>query len=99
VIHHNRLEAIQNTIKEITRVLRSGGVIWITVPVSKNEPSTTQEEIEPGTFVPQDGIEKGLPHHYFKMDEIPSLFPEFSIIDLHTDIFNHFSLIAEKIRV
>lgn len=97
VIHHNKLEDIQNTIKEITRVLRSNGLLWITVPVSKNEPSTKQKEIEPGTFIPLDGLEKGLPHHYFKREEIPPLFFGFSIIDLHIDSVNHFSLVARKI--
>ncbi len=96
VIHHNKLEGIKNTIKEITRVLRNGGLIWITMPVSKNEPSKKQKEIEPGTFIPLDGREMGLPHHYFKMEEISSLFLGFSIIDLHVDTTNHFSLIAKK---
>lgn len=94
VIHHNKLEGIKKTIKEITRVLRPKGLIWITMPVSKNEPSTKQKEIEPGTFLPLDGPEKGLPHHYFEMKEIPSLFAGFSIIDLHVDSTNHFSLVA-----
>ncbi|KYK32812.1 MAG: class I SAM-dependent methyltransferase [Theionarchaea archaeon] len=97
VIHHNRLERIRNTLKEITRVLKDGGLVWITVPVSKNEPNTKQKEIEPNTFVPLDGIEKGLPHHYFKIEEIPPLFPQFSVIDLHIDPVNHFSLIARKV--
>jgi ubiquinone/menaquinone biosynthesis C-methylase UbiE len=96
VIHHNKLKKIVNTIKEIARVLQEGGLIWITMPVSKNEPSKRQKEIEPGTFVPLDGREKGLPHHYFKLEEIPTLFVGFSIIELHVDVTNHFSLIARK---
>jgi len=96
VIHHNKLEDIRNTIREITRVLRPGGLIWVTMPVSKYEPNTRQEEIEPGTFLPLDGLEKGLLHHYFKMNEIPPLFCGYSIIDLHIDQTNHFSLIARK---
>ena len=96
VIHHNKLEGIKKTIRKITRVLRLEGLIWITMPVSKNEPSKKQKEIEPGTFIPLDGREMGLPHHYFKMEEISSLFLGFSIIDLHVDTTNHFSLIAKK---
>lgn len=96
VIHHNKLENIVNTVKEITRVLKEGGLIWITMPVSKNEPSKRQKEIEPGTFVPLDGREKGLPHHYFRLEEIHKLFAGFSIIKLHVDVTNHFSLIARK---
>lgn len=97
VIHHNKLESIKRTIDEITRVLRRQGLIWITMPVSKNEPSTKQKEIEPGTFLPLNGREKGLPHHYFKMEEIPLLFSSFKIIDLNVDSTNHFSLLARKV--
>lgn len=96
VIHHNGLEKIRRTIGEIARVLKKGGWIWVTMPVSKNEPSTSQKEMEPGTFVPLDGPEKGLPHHYFKEEEIPQLFAAFSIMDLHVDPLNHFSLTARK---
>jgi cyclopropane fatty-acyl-phospholipid synthase-like methyltransferase len=96
VIHHNRLKRIRDTIKEIRRVLKARELTWITMPVSKNEPSTKQEEIEPGTFLPLDGREKGLPHHYFKIEEIPHLFNGFSIMDLHIDTTNHFSMTARK---
>jgi cyclopropane fatty-acyl-phospholipid synthase-like methyltransferase len=96
VIHHNSLERIRDTVNEIRRVLKMRGLAWISIPVSKNEPSTKQEEIEPGTFLPLDGREKGLPHHYFKMEEIPHLFSGFSVMDLHVDTTNHYSLMARK---
>lgn len=96
VIHHNRLEAIRKTVEEITRVLKDRGLIWITMPVSKNEPSMEQNEIEPGTFVPLDGREKGLPHHYFKIGEIRDLFADYQITDLHVDSTNHYSLLGRK---
>jgi cyclopropane fatty-acyl-phospholipid synthase-like methyltransferase len=99
VIHHNKIKDIQNTVKEMTRVLKNGGLLWVTVPVSKNEPSNTQREIEPQTFIPLDGIEKGLPHHYFKMEEIPPLFAKFSVIDIHIDEVNHFSCLARKLSL
>jgi cyclopropane fatty-acyl-phospholipid synthase-like methyltransferase len=97
VIHHNTLSGITQTIVQITRVLKAGGLIWITLPASKNEPSKRQEEIEPGTFVPFDGPEKGLPHHYFRKDELAGLFPGFRFLDLHVDQINHFSLVAQKV--
>jgi hypothetical protein len=96
VIRHGSLERIRATIKEMTRVLRDEGLVWVTVPVSKNEPSTAQEQIEPGTFVPLDGREKGLPHHY-TMDELLAEFHGFRTIDLHVDPTNHFSLFAQKV--
>ncbi len=96
VIHHNTLKNIKRTIKEVTRVLKNNGLLWITVPVSKNEPSTTQKEIESGTFIPLDGCEKGLPHHYFTKEEIKLILTKFSVIDLHVDPVNHYSVLARK---
>jgi ubiquinone/menaquinone biosynthesis C-methylase UbiE len=98
VIHHNKLKDIKTTISEITRVLKKEGIIWITMPVSQNESSTKQEEMEPGTFLPLNGPEKGLPHHYFKKLEILQIFINFSIIDLHIDKANHYSLLARKVK-
>ncbi|MBU7001943.1 MAG: class I SAM-dependent methyltransferase [Theionarchaea archaeon] len=96
VIHHNKIGDIRKTIQEISRVLRTGGLIWITVPVPRNERSATQKEIEPGTFIPADGCERGLIHHYFKKEELLSVFEGFSVIDLHIDRETHFSLTAKK---
>ena len=96
VIHHNRLEGIRETVAEITRVLKPAGLVWITMPVSKNEPSKQQREIEPGTYVPLDGSEKGLPHHYFRREEIPSLFADYAVLDLHVDDTNHHSFTGMK---
>jgi len=98
VIHHATLSKIQQTVSEIDRVVRLGGLIWITVPASKNEPSLHQDEIEPGTFVPSDGPEAGLPHHYFREDELAPLFSQFHLLDLHLDTLNHFSLTGRKIE-
>lgn len=95
VIHHDKLDGIKRTVDEIRRVLKAGGFVWITLPVSKNEPSSKHVEIEPDTYLPLNGLEKGLPHHYFKMEEIPLLFSGFSVIDLHVDSFNHFSFLAQ----
>jgi cyclopropane fatty-acyl-phospholipid synthase-like methyltransferase len=97
VIHHNKISNIIKTIEEITRVLRNRGIIWITVPVSKDKIGSKFKEIEPQTFIPLNGREKGLPHHYFTKEELTNLFPRFSLIDLHVDQFNHFSLTAKKI--
>ncbi|MFX0077198.1 MAG: class I SAM-dependent methyltransferase [Candidatus Hermodarchaeota archaeon] len=96
VIHHNKMSNIHIVIQEIIRVLRSGGLVWITVPVSKDLIPNKFEEIEPRTFIPLNGREKGLIHYYFTHDELISVFSGFSIIELHIDKFNHYSLIAQK---
>lgn len=95
-IHHNKLKDIKRSIQEIHRVLKKQGLAWITMPVSKNEPSTNQTEIEPGTFIPLNGREKGLPHHYFTRLDIKKLFSDFVTVDLHVDSTNHYSLLLGK---
>jgi ubiquinone/menaquinone biosynthesis C-methylase UbiE len=91
VIHHGTLPTIQNVVREITRVLKTGGFLFITVPSLKNQAANFQE-IEPNTFVPLDGREKGLPHHYFTPEELHKVFAQFSIEDIHLDVKRHYCL-------
>jgi len=95
VIHHARLAEIRKVVKEIARVLKRNGIVYITVPKRKNQGETYQE-IEPGTFVPLDGLEKGLPHHYFTPEELRELFKDFKITDIHLDSSEHYCLLATK---
>ena len=99
VIHHNYLKDIIFTIKEIERVLRSGGLIYLTFPLlgvgSKLE-GWKLKKIEKGTYIPQTGPEEGLPHHFFTESEIYELFESFTILELYVDQTNHRVLLAEK---
>lgn len=78
VIHHALLSEVRVAIAEIWRILTNGGIAFITVPGRKDE-SEAYEEVEPGTYVPLDGTEKGLPHHIFTEDELRSEFGVFQI--------------------
>jgi SAM-dependent methyltransferase len=62
-IHHARRAEIEGAIAEVTRALRPGGLLFLTVPTLRNQ-SDRFEEIEPNTFVPLDGPERGLPRHF-----------------------------------
>jgi SAM-dependent methyltransferase len=81
VIHHALLATVQGTALEITRILRPGGILFVSVP-SRMDPNETFTEIEPGTFVPISGGETGLPHHIFSADGLASLFPGFTVLEL-----------------
>jgi SAM-dependent methyltransferase len=76
VIHHALLATVQATAHEITRLVRPGGTILITVPVGKDA-GDDYVEVEARTFVPLSGSEKGLPHHFFTPEELPQLFAAF----------------------
>jgi SAM-dependent methyltransferase len=95
VIHHATITTIQKIIREIERVLKREGFIFITVPKLKNQ-GKEFEEIEPNTFIPKDGREKGLPHHYFTPEELHVFFKNFHIADIHLDRTNHYGLSAFK---
>ena len=96
VIHHNRIKDIEETISEMWRVLKPGGLLWVTVPVPQGHPTKRGVEIESRTFVPLEGFEKGLPHHLFSEEELRTVFQDFLILDLHVYRDRHYSLIAEK---
>jgi len=95
VIHHARIAEVREIVAEIRRILKRGGLIFITVPKVKSQAETFQE-IEPDTFIPLDGLEKGLPHHYFTPDELRDLFKDFTITDIHLDSVEHYCVLALK---
>jgi SAM-dependent methyltransferase len=84
VIHHARLNTVIGTAIEIARVTRIGGRILVSVPtyaaILKDSPELI--EIEPNTFVPASGTERGLPHHIFSPDELRNIFPRFQVMEL-----------------
>jgi SAM-dependent methyltransferase len=85
VIHHALLSNVIATAQEIQRVVYRGGIILISVPARREVAMEGEAsiEIEPNTFVPTSGSEKGLPHHLFTPDEFRAIFPQFDVLDLH----------------
>jgi SAM-dependent methyltransferase len=91
VIHHARLIQIQALVQEIERILKPNGLIFITVPRLQNQ-ATRFQPLEPGTFLPLDGREAGLLHHYFTKEELVDLFGHFRVLDLCLDRDQHYCL-------
>jgi SAM-dependent methyltransferase len=100
VIHHAVLETVLFTVSEITRVVRPGGLILVTVPVYRPREAGGEfhesDEIEYHTFVPLSGTEKGLPHHLFTPEEFGACFPAFDILSLEERGQVVIVLIAQK---
>ena len=82
VLHHARISKIKKLIIELERVMKPNGVLMIEVPKEKHA-HEIHKEIEPGTFVPLVGPEKGLPHHVFTEEELKEFFHNFEILDVH----------------
>ncbi len=91
VIHHTDVATIRKIIGEIERVMKTGGFVFVTVPKLKNQ-AREYREIEPGTFMPLDGREKGLLHHYFTPEELRDCFRGFEVLDTHVDQADHYCL-------
>jgi len=95
VIHHALLVDIQNTVDEIYRVLKPGGVVFVTTTLYPPKRPNIKE-IEPYTYVPQEGSERGLPHHYFDEERLRQTFSAFTILNLFTDETHHLCILARR---
>jgi len=61
--------------------MTDGGIAFVTVAGKKHD-DLPYDEIEPGTFVPLEGSEKGLPHHIFTEKELFREFENFQIQEI-----------------
>jgi 2-polyprenyl-3-methyl-5-hydroxy-6-metoxy-1,4-benzoquinol methylase len=93
VIHHAEIATIKRIVAELRRALKPGGFLFVSVPKLRNQ-ARAFEQIEPNTFIPLDGPEKGLPHHYFTPEELREVFGGFDIADIHLDTVSHYCLSA-----
>jgi len=102
VINHHRIGEIRRTIEEIRRSLRNGGFLFLTVgidlPLRPDAPRAI--EVEPGTYVPTEGHETGVPHHEFTMAELLHEFRRFSIredlMPIHRDTNEYTCVLFQK---
>ena len=91
------MENILKTIKEIERVLKKGGFIYITFPYLKKNIKNDNwglKKVEGNTFVPQKGKEKGLLHHFFSLKEIEVVFKSFELKENYIDKTDHRAILG-----
>jgi len=87
VLHHTFIEKIGRIASEIARITKVGGYLYIEAPtyekaLKKKLEGAKSEEPEPGTFVPLEGEEVGVPHHHFRLDEMLTVFENFKPLKL-----------------
>ncbi|MAF99031.1 MAG: hypothetical protein CMH61_00310 [Nanoarchaeota archaeon] len=96
VIHHARLKDIVFCIKEIERVLKPNGVVFVTVTKNKMKGRATKVKIiEPRTYVMLDGPEKGVPHFIYTKTLVRKYFSNFKILSLYLDKSSHYCLLGK----
>lgn len=81
VIHHALLVEVRHALAEIHRLLVPGGLALISVAARKDD-GIAFDEIEPGTFIPLQGEEQGLPHHIFGPDELRAELTAFTLLEI-----------------
>ncbi|MGV8026267.1 MAG: class I SAM-dependent methyltransferase [Anaerolineaceae bacterium] len=99
VIQHNLEVDIQATFREIERVLRSDGLLVI--DLLRYDPDSERFKksamVEPHTFIPKSGLEKGMPHHAFTKAEVFDLLQSWKIKFFNTQQDKkHYTIVAQK---
>jgi SAM-dependent methyltransferase len=92
VMHHAKIDAIRSLIKEMERVLRFHGLIFITVPKMLSGPL---QNIAPRTFIPLEGLDKGLVHYIFNKSLLRKEFRDFRINRIWLDSSHQYCLLGE----
>lgn len=87
VIHHALLATVIGTAREIERIVRPQGMMLLSIPARRSAMTESADHIllEPNTYAPTDGEEKGLPHHFFTPEEFRDIFPNFDVLDLRLE--------------
>ncbi|MBY9019564.1 MAG: class I SAM-dependent methyltransferase [Candidatus Lokiarchaeota archaeon] len=98
VIHHNLMKEILFTVKEIERILKKEGYIFLTFPLLQHfyVKKENLKKVEKRTYIPLAGKEKGLPHHFFTNPELKRVFHAFKLTEIYIDKTNHRAILGQK---
>lgn len=88
-IYHNTLDNIRRAIDEIYIRLVPGGLFMGTFKSTKADSYGSGEEIESHTFIADEGLEKGMIHHYFDEVGIRNLFKKWELISLAEQVITY----------
>jgi len=104
-IYHVTSEGMRNVIKEINRVLKKGGEIYLTM-ISKNTYSFTSPEcetVDSNVRIKEEQAGNFLPHYFVDYEDIKNLFEDFEILKVRQieDIYKgksswHYFLLLRK---
>jgi 2-polyprenyl-3-methyl-5-hydroxy-6-metoxy-1,4-benzoquinol methylase len=81
-LQHNTYDNIEKTIQNVHKRLLPGGMLLLATTSIHQDGYAKGEKIEAGTFVKDDGKEKGIPHHYFTEKELRWLFEDWDLLVL-----------------
>ena len=70
VLNHGTKEEMQRAFDEVHRVLKPGGQACVVVISDEDSRCGMGDCLEERTWVPTEGIEAGIPHHYSNKDDL-----------------------------
>jgi len=79
VIYHGTVDDIRNTIDQVRRVLKMGGLFLLTLNSTLNDNCGRGEEIEKHTYANMDKADGDHLHHYSDEEEVHRLFEDWEI--------------------
>jgi len=102
-IYHQKLKGIQETVSEIHRILKEGGLLLANFHSKRSSKYGKGIEVEENTFMQENGPEKGVLHHFFDENELRELLGHFRVdvevrekkVDRY--LRSRFIVLAEKI--
>jgi cyclopropane fatty-acyl-phospholipid synthase-like methyltransferase len=104
-LHHEKIEEIRKLIKEIERILKPNGLIFVTVLKYAPKKCIPKDKLElkfiaPRTYIFLGGLDKNLPHYQFNRNILKKEFRNFKILDLwvesKTSLFHrHYCLLGQ----
>jgi 2-polyprenyl-3-methyl-5-hydroxy-6-metoxy-1,4-benzoquinol methylase len=81
-LHHNTISNIKKAAAILHEALVPGGLLLLSLLSSKSGTDSEGREVEKNTFVSAEGLEAGVPHHYFDKNEIASVFSSWTMLIL-----------------
>ncbi len=96
VIDHNTIRRIRRTIREMRRVLNKNGLIFVSVQSRKALAGSKHRFLSEYTYIPLDGSEEGLLHHYFTARTLRDEFAAFKIKGIHIDSYGQLCVYAAR---
>lgn len=86
---HNTRDNIWKAIDVVYHKLVPGGLFLGTLKSTKADSYGSGREIEPNTFIPDTGKEKGIVHHYSDETEIREFFKKWELLSLTEQVINY----------
>jgi ubiquinone/menaquinone biosynthesis C-methylase UbiE len=103
-LNHGKIEWIRKAIKEMYRVLKPNGYVFVTVHKHVGKKHIPKDKlygikwIAPRTYIILGGPEKGIPHYRFNKKILISEFRKvgFKVLDFWVDSENYYCMLCQK---